>query len=82
MNNARITIVALDGHTLNPGDLSWNQWQEYGEITVFPRTPADTDSIVARCSGADAILTNKVPLTAEALARLPSLRYIDRKSVV
>ena len=76
MNNARITIVALDGHTLNPGDLSWNQWQEYGELTVFPRTPADTDSIVARCSGADAILTNKVPLTSETLARLPALRYI------
>jgi glycerate dehydrogenase len=76
MTNTRITIVALDGHTLNPGDLSWDQWQEYGELTIFPRTPADTDSIVARCSGAAAILTNKVPLTAETLARLPALRYI------
>jgi glycerate dehydrogenase len=76
MTNKKITIVALDGHTLNPGDLSWNQWQEYGELTVFPRTPTDTDSIVSRSSEATAILTNKVPLDAETISRLPMLKYI------
>ncbi len=76
MNNKKINIVALDGHTLNPGDLSWDQWQEYGELVIFARTPYDTDSIVARCSDAQAILTNKVPLSAETLSRLPALKYI------
>jgi glycerate dehydrogenase len=76
MTNKKITIVALDGHTLNPGDLSWDQWQEFGELTVYPRTPADTESIVSRSSEATAILTNKVPLDAETLSRLPALRYI------
>ncbi len=76
MTNKKITIVALDGHTLNPGDLSWSRWQEYGEVVIFPRTPYDTDSIAGRCPAAQAILTNKVPLTAETLARLPALQYI------
>jgi glycerate dehydrogenase len=76
MNDKKINIVALDGYTLNPGDLSWNQWQEYGELVIYPRTPYDTDSIVTRCSDAQAILTNKVPLSAETLSRLPALKYI------
>jgi glycerate dehydrogenase len=76
MTNKKITIVALDGHTLNPGDLSWDKWQEYGELVILPRTAYDTDSIVSECTDATAILTNKVPLTAETLSRLPALRYI------
>lgn len=69
-------IVILDGHTLNPGDLSWDRWQQYGEVIVYPRTPADTATILKRCAGADALITNKFPLTAATLEALPSLKYI------
>ena len=72
----KFKIVILDGHTLNPGDLSWDQWREYGEVIVYPRTPADPATILERCAGADALITNKFPLTAATIAALPSLKYI------
>jgi len=68
------TIIVLDGHTLNPGDLSWDPWRKYGDIVVHERTlPED---IVQRCATAEIVITNKVPLSAETLARLPLLKYI------
>jgi glycerate dehydrogenase len=76
MTRSTSTIVFLDGHTLNPGDLSWEEWRNYGEIIRYDRTPYDTESIVAHAAGAQVLLTNKVPLNAEALARLPLVKYI------
>lgn len=67
-------IVVLDGHTLNPGDLSWEGLKHLGPLTVYDRT-AD-GQIVERAAGADAVFTNKTRLTAHTLARLPGLRYI------
>lgn len=72
----KTTIIAIDGYTLNPGDLSWDQWRQYGGISIYDRTPYETNAIVERCAGADAVLTNKTPFTAETLAKLPELRYI------
>ena len=67
-------IVVLDGHTLNPGDLSWDELAALGECTVHPRTAAA--DIVARGRDADVLLTNKTPLTAEVIALCPRLRCI------
>lgn len=67
-------IVVLDGHTLNPGDLSWEGFERSGTLTVYARTPAD--EIAERIGDAEIILTNKTPLTAETLAKVPSVRYI------
>src|ERR1700722_7981478 len=72
----QIKIVALDGFTLNPGDLSWDEWRQHGDLVVYDRTPADTTAIVERSKDAAALITNKVPLTAETLTQLPALRYI------
>ncbi|MGH9327449.1 MAG: D-2-hydroxyacid dehydrogenase [Terriglobia bacterium] len=67
-------IVVLDGYTLNPGDLSWDGFTRLGAIEVYDRTPHDL--IIERASDAEVLLTNKVPLRAEALRVLKSLRYI------
>jgi glycerate dehydrogenase len=67
-------IVILDGHTLNPGDLSWDAFGSLGELTVHDRTPPE--QVVPRAAGSELILTNKTRLTADALAQLPALRYI------
>lgn len=67
-------IVVLDGHTLNPGDLSWKPLEDLGELTVHPRTPAEL--VVPRCQSAPIVLTNKVPLGAFEFERLPDLRYV------
>ncbi|MDE3179040.1 MAG: D-2-hydroxyacid dehydrogenase [Acidobacteriota bacterium] len=67
-------IVVIDGHTLNPGDLSWDELRNLGEAAIYERTPAEM--VAERAADAGAILTNKVALRAETLARLKSLRYI------
>ncbi len=66
-------IVILDAHTTNPGDLDWAPVAALGELVVHDRTP--DDQIVARAAGAEAVLTNKTPLSAATLAALPGLRY-------
>ena len=67
-------IVILDGYALNPGDLSWQDIEELGDVTLYERTSAD--DIVSRCQGAEIVLTNKVPFSAATLAQLPDLRMI------
>ena len=67
-------IVILDGHTLNPGDLSWDGLKQFGEVTLYDRTPVD--QVVERSKGADAIFTNKTPVSAAAINSLPGLKYI------
>jgi len=69
-----MNIVVLDGYTLNPGDLSWDRLRELGTCTIHDRTSAE--EILPRSRGAEALLTNKTPLGAEVLGRLPDLRYI------
>jgi glycerate dehydrogenase len=69
-----MTIVVLDGYTLNPGDNPWDELAHLGKLTLHDRTPAE--QIVTRARDAEIILTNKTPLTAEMLAQLPSLRFI------
>lgn len=67
-------IVVLDGYALNPGDLSWNEVSALGELTVYDRTPAD--QVTERSKGAEIILTNKTPISAETLDALPEVKYI------
>lgn len=67
-------IIVLDGHALNPGDLSWEGFEGLGTCIVFPRSAPG--EVIARSEGADVLLTNKTPLPAEVLARLPALRYV------
>ena len=67
-------IVVLDGYTLNPGDLSWKELDELGEVAIFDRTPAA--KVLERAAGAGILLTNKTALDAAVLSRLPELRYI------
>jgi glycerate dehydrogenase len=67
-------IVVLDGYTLNPGDLSWSELAQLGELIVHERTPADM--ILPRAAGAEVLITNKTIVDAADIAALPALRYI------
>lgn len=70
-------IVVLDGYALNPGDLSWHGFEELGEVTVYDRTSyTDKQEIIERIGDAEAILTNKTPITADVLKACPQLTYI------
>ena len=67
-------IVILDGYAENPGDLSWDFLNNYGEVEVYDRTPAE--KILERASGAEIVVTNKTPLTKETLSKLPELKFV------
>lgn len=67
-------IVVTDGNAVNPGDLSWEFLQKYGDVTVYPRTPAEL--AVERLQDADMILINKTPITAQVLDACPHLKLI------
>ena len=68
------SIVVLDGHTLNPGDLDWSPLAALGRLTVHERTAAA--EVRARAEGAGLLLTNKSALTRELIGVLPELLYI------
>lgn len=67
-------IVVLDGYTLNPGDLSWDELAALGECVVYDRTPQE--EIVKRARDAEIVLTNKAVLDSRVIERLPNLKYV------
>ena len=67
-------IVVLDGYSVNPGDLSWNEIEKLGDLTVYYRT--SPESIVERIKDADIVLTNKVVLSDDVMSKSSKLRYI------
>lgn len=67
-------IVILDGHAVNPGDLSWDPIRQLGLLTVYDRTAPDV--FYERAKDAGILITNKVPFTRERIDLLPRLRYI------
>jgi len=69
-----MNICVLDGYTLNPGDLSWKELEQFGSCTIYERSaPAE---ILGRARSAEIALTNKVILTREIITALPQLKYI------
>lgn len=70
-------IVVLDGYALNPGDLDWQGFEAFGEVTVYDRTSfTDKQEIIDRIGEAEAILTNKTPIDEEILSAVAKLKYI------
>lgn len=72
-------IVILDGYTVTQQDLSWKSLETAlgtagAQLTVYERTRSE--ETIARCREAEAVLTNKVLMTAEVIEALPHLRYI------
>ncbi len=67
-------IVIMDGYAVNPGDLSWDSFREFGEVIVYERTAKE--DVVARAKEADAVFTNKVVFDAGVLEQLTKLKYI------
>lgn len=67
-------IVVLDGYTLNPGDLSWDELGKLGELTVYDRTPED--KVLERIGDAEIVYTNKTPLTRETFDKAPNIKWV------
>lgn len=67
-------IVVLDGYGLNPGDLSWKKMEELGDLIIYDRTLPE--ELLSRATCAEALITNKTIISAEAMDLLPNLKYI------
>jgi glycerate dehydrogenase len=67
----RPRLVVLDGHTTNPGDLSWAPLERLGDLAVHPRTAPE--QVASRIAAADVVITNKTPLTATLIDNAPAL---------
>ena len=69
-----MNIVVLDGFTMNPGDLLWDELAELGSLKVYDRTSAG--QVLERAKDAEAILTNKTVIDVASLRSLPKLKYV------
>jgi glycerate dehydrogenase len=67
-------IVILDGHTENPGDLSWDGFRALGNLAVYDRSPVD--KIVERIGNAEAVIINKTPVSRETMDECRNVRYV------
>lgn len=71
-------IVVLDGYTENPGDLSWDKLKEFGDLTVYDRTPVDDEEeIIRRIGDAEVVFTNKTPVSRKVIDACPNMRMIS-----
>lgn len=68
-------IVILDGTALNPGDLSYDCINQFGDVTIFERTETEAQTI-ERIGDSEIILVNKVPITENVLSACPNLKLI------
>ncbi len=67
-------IVVLDGHGLNPGDLSWDELAALGDFTCYEHS--EPDKVVENIADNEIIITNKTVITADILASCPGIKYI------
>jgi len=71
--------VVLDGYTLNPGDLSWDELKKLCDVEVYDRTAYDCSGlakIIERVKDAEIVFTNKTPLPAEVISASPKLKFV------
>ena len=67
-------IVILDGSAANPGDITWGELENLGEVIAYDYT--SKDQLIDRMKGAEVAITNKAVFDAEVFGQLPDLKYI------
>lgn len=68
-------LVILDGQALNPGDLSWDGYRQFGQLTVYQRTETE-ELAISRIGDSEIVITNKTPITEKILTSCPRIRMI------
>lgn len=67
-------ITILDGQTLNPGDLSWDEFSQLGDVELYESTPAR--QTVERSQTSEVLIVNKVIIDQAMIDQCPKLQYI------
>ncbi len=69
-------LVVIDGHTVNPGDLSWGGIERFGALEVNDDfTPSEAE-VARRIGGAEIVVANKSHVTRRVLDECPNIRFI------
>lgn len=73
-------IVQLDAYAANPGDISWDAWENIttnGEKVEFVHYDlTDACDVIERAKDAEMVLVNKVIIDDKVMSQLPKLRYV------
>ena len=67
-------IVVTDAATVVGNGIDLEFLKEFGEVVAYDLTAPE--EVVPRLQGADAVIVNKVRITAEVMAACPTLKYV------
>lgn len=70
-----MNIVILDGFAVNPGDLSWERFERFGNLTVYAKTSNEDAS--AKCIDADIVFTNRVKLDDSFFEKCKKVKFVS-----
>jgi len=71
----KITVRA--GYTENPGDLSWEQLERLGELSVFGHSTDDENEVIRRIGDAEIVVANKSKVTRRVIDACPNIKFIS-----
>ena len=61
---------------MNPGDLSWKQYEQFGQLQVFEHSTDDEDEVIRRIGDSEIVIANKSKVTRRVIDACPNIRYI------
>ena len=67
-------IVVADAATVVGNGIDLEFLKEFGEVTVYDLTAPE--EMIPRLQGADAVIVNKTPISADVMAACPTLKYV------
>ena len=68
-------IVITDGYAVNPGDLSWEWLEQFGDVAVYDKL--SDAAAPSRIGNADVVFTNRVKIGEAVLKACPNLKYVS-----
>ena len=69
-------LTVIDGYTMNPGDLSWEQYEKFGELRVFDHSTNDENEVLRRIADSEIVIANKSKVTRRVIDACPNIRFI------
>jgi len=69
-------LAVIDGYTMNPGDLSWQQYEQFGELSVYQHATDDENEVINRIGGAEIVIANKSKVTRRVIDACSHIRFI------
>lgn len=70
-------LTVIDGYTMNPGDLSWKQYEQFGQLRVFQHSTDSEDEVIERIWDSEIVIANKSKVTRRVIDACPNIRFIS-----